>query len=150
MRDKKLISKITGPEIRVPKFQQIFTNHYNLTKQQIAVLCILFLRGAQTVGEIKSRSYRIYEFENLAETESVLEELMRIENGPFIVKLPKDSGRENRFTHLFCEEPEIKSVQNILSSSDDRLTELEDQVALIKNMYTELKDEFEKFKKQFE
>ena len=93
LREKKLAAKVTGPDQRVPKYKQIFTDFYNLTKPQIAVLSVLFLRGAQTIGEIKGRCYRTYEFKDLAETEETLEQLMAREDGPFVIKLPRQSGR---------------------------------------------------------
>lgn len=74
LRGKALVTKVTGLELRVPKYRQLFSHHYNLTKPQTAVLCVLFLRGAQTISEIRSRSYRIYEFKDLAETEGTLED----------------------------------------------------------------------------
>lgn len=150
LRDKKLISKVTGPDQRVPKYKHVFTEFYNLTKPQVAVLCILFLRGAQTIGEIRSRSYRIYEFKDLSETEQTLEELINKEESPFVIKLPKDSGRENRYTHLFCGEPEKPVEQSNAPAIEDRVAALEEEAAALKEMYTTLKDEFEKFKKAFE
>ena len=150
LRDKKLVTKVTGPDLRVPKYKQVFSEFYNLTKQQTAIMCVLFLRGAQTIGEIKSRSYRIYEFENLAETEQTLDELINIENGPFVIKLPKDSGRENRFTHLFCGEPERLPETTKEPSAEERIASLEDKVNSLEEKYIGLNVELEKFKKSFE
>ncbi|MGD8778911.1 MAG: YceH family protein [Ignavibacteria bacterium] len=150
LRDKKLIAKVTGPDQRVPKYKQIFTEFYNLTTPQIAVICILFLRGPQTIGEIKSRSYRIYEFKDLAETENTLEELINIDGGSFVVKLSKDTGRENRYTHLFSREPELSEESTKKISADDRIKELEQKVNSLEEMCNSLKEGFEKFKKEFE
>lgn len=150
LRDKKLVSKITGADQRVPKYQQIFARNYDLTLPQTAVLCVLFLRGAQTIGEIKSRSYRIYEFKDLAETEQTLDELINREY-PFVIKLPKDSGRENRYTHLFCGAPEIQIQQKEKEiSPEERITALEENVKLLQDMYENLSNKFEEFKKSFE
>ena len=63
LREKHLSGIATSSDYRVPKYIQAFGRHYNLTIQEIAVLCVLFLRGAQTVGEIRSRSSRIYNFD---------------------------------------------------------------------------------------
>lgn len=150
LRDKKLVSKVTGPDQRVPKYKQVFSEFYNLTKQQTAVICVLFLRGAQTIGEIKSRSYRIYEFENLAETEQTVDELINFENAPFVIKLPKDSGRENRYTHLFCGEPERQPEAQKEPSAEERIAALEEKVNSLEEKYAGLKDELENFKKSFE
>lgn len=149
LRDKSLVAKVTGPDLRVPKFRQQFSQFYNLTKQQIAIICVLFLRGAQTVGEIRSRSYRIYEFKDLAETEEAIESLMKIENGPFVVKLPKESGRENRYSHLFCGEPQIIEIPKE-PNMNERVALLEKEVEKMKNTLAELSTQFEEFRKSFE
>ena len=150
LRDKKLVSKITGPDQRVPKYQQMFSQFYNLSNSQTAVMCVLFLRGAQTIGEIKSRSYRIFEFKDLAETEQALDELISIEGGPFVIKLPKNSGRESRYTHLFCGEPENTDVIIVEKNTDERLASLEEDLSSLKELYSTLKNEFDNFKKSFE
>lgn len=149
LRDKSLASKVTGPDIRVPKYRQIFTQKYDLTMPQTAVMCVLFLRGAQTIGEIKGRSYRIYEFKDLAETENVIEELMNIQNGPFVIKLPKESGRENRYTHLFCGEPE-QTEQAKEPDIEDRVALLEKEVSDLKEALNNLQAGFDDFRKSFE
>lgn len=150
LREKQLITKVTGPDQRVPKYGQIFTNYYDLTLPQAAVMCVLFLRGAQTIGEIRSRSHRIYDFKNLSETEQTLDELINRENTPFVIKLPKDSGRENRFTHLFYGEPEIEVISAKTPKSEDRITLLEEQVKFLEGTLESLKEEFDKFKKVFD
>ncbi|MCF8262850.1 MAG: YceH family protein [Melioribacteraceae bacterium] len=150
LREKKLVSKLTGSDVRVPKYSQKFTEYYNLSTPQVAVLCVLFLRGAQTIGEIKGRCHRIYEFESLADTENVIEELIMIPSGPFVVKLPKDSGRENRFMHLFCGEPEISVLPQSKSFNiEERVTELEQEVSTLQKLLTSLRAEFDEFKNQF-
>lgn len=149
LRDKVLVAKVTGPDIRVPKYRQIFSEKYNLTKAQTAVMCVLFLRGAQTIGEIKSRSYRIYEFRDLAETEETLDGLISIEGGPFIIKLPKDSGRENRYTHLFCGEPQA-AEQVKEPGIEERVASLEKEVSELKEALSNIQAEFENFRKSFD
>ncbi len=149
LRDKALVAKVTGPDLRVPKYRQQFSQHFNLAKPQIAVLCVLLLRGAQTIGEIKGRCYRIYEFRDLAETEETLDGLINIEGGPYVIKLPKESGRENRYTHLFCGEPQI--IEQIKEPDiNERVALLEKEVDTLKEFCNNLKAEFENFKKSFE
>lgn len=150
LRDKKLISKITGPDQRVPKYQQIFNRYYDLTKQQTAVLCVLFLRGSQTVGEIRSRSYRIHEFGSLAETEQTLDELINRADEPFVVKLPKDSGRESRYMHLFSGMPEKQNEDVKEPGAEERIAALEEKLNSLQDLYDSLKTDLENFKKSFE
>jgi uncharacterized protein YceH (UPF0502 family) len=152
LRDKQLSGIVTSSDYRVPKYTQAFGRFYNLTIKEVAILCVLFLRGAQTVGEIRSRSSRIYDFKDLAEVHETFDKLMNKEDEAFIIKLPKDSGREHRYTHLFCGEPEI-TVQVEKSNKvniDARVNELEDEVLKMKEEIISLKDEFDKFRKEFE
>jgi len=149
LRDKSLVAKVTGPDLRVPKYRQQFTQFYNISKPQIAVMCVLLLRGQQTIGEIRSRCYRIYEFKDLAETEEILDSLIRMEGGSFVVKLPKDSGRENRYMHLFGGEPQQTEVVKE-PDINDRVAALEKEVDTLKDSLVELRTQFEDFKKSFE
>lgn len=150
LRDKKLVLKVTGGDFRVPKYRQSFTEFHKLTKPQMAVICVLFLRGPQTIGEIRGRSARIYEFENLGETENTISEMMERDEEAFIVKLPKDSGREHRFMHLFGGEPDVELFQTKPSVHGDKFSEMENEITELKELYNSLKSEFEEFKKQFE
>ena len=152
LREKHLTGIVTSHEYRVPKYTQVFGKQYNLTIKEVAVLCVLFLRGAQTVGEIRSRSSRIYNFNDLAEVTETFDKLLNKEEGAFIIKLPKDSGREHRYTHLFCGEPEIKineeknnniSIDTIVESLKAEVENLKEEVHLIKNEFTQFKKQFE-------
>ena len=152
LREKQLSGIVTSSEFRVPKYTQVFGRHYNLSIQEVAVLCVLFLRGAQTVGEIRSRSSRIYNFNDLAEVHETFDKLLNKEDAPFIIKLPKNSGREHRYTHLFCGEPEIE-IQNEpikKESLETKVNQLEDDVLKLKDEITIMKNEFDKFRKEFE
>src|ERR1035437_2914406 len=148
LRDKNLITKVTRPDIRVPKYRQIFSQKYNLSKAETAVMCVLFLRGAQTIGEIKSRSYRIYEFKDLSETEETIDGLINLKESPFVIKLPKESGRENRYTHLFFGEPKYAELVEE-QSVDDRITSLEKEVNDLKEIISNLQTELKNFKDSF-
>ena len=152
LREKHLSGIATSSDYRVPKYIQAFGRHYNLTIQEIAVLCVLFLRGAQTVGEIRSRSSRIYNFDNLSDVQETFDKLMNKEDGPFITKLPKDSGREHRFAHLFCGEPKIapNNKTDNSPSLEQKVNLLETEIKVLKDEITSLKNEFNLFRKEFE
>jgi len=152
LREKQLSGIVTSSDYRVPKYTQVFGKQYNLSIQEVAVLCLLFLRGAQTVGEIRSRASRIYNFNNLDEVHETFTKLMNREDGPFIIKLPKDSGREHRYTHLFCGEPEITvKVEKIENESlEVKVSNLEDEVRSLKEEIATIKNEFNQFRKEFE
>ncbi len=152
LREKHFSGIVTSSEYRVPKYTQAFGKYYNLTIQEVAVLCLMFLRGAQTVGEIRSRSSRIYNFENLAEVHETFDKLMNKGDKPFIIKLPKNSGREHRYTHLFCGEPEITDQVEKRSSEslETKVANLEIEILKLKEEVETIKNEFNKFRKEFE
>ncbi|MCF6268347.1 MAG: DUF480 domain-containing protein [Melioribacteraceae bacterium] len=152
LREKQLTGIVTSSDFRVPKYTQLFGRHYNLSIQEVAVLCVLFLRGAQTVGEIRSRTSRIYNFNNLSEVHETFDKLMNREDAPFIIKLPKNSGREHRYTHLFCGEPEITVQDEPIKkeSLETKVNQLEDEVQKLKDEIATIKNEFNQFRKELE
>ena len=100
LREKHFALTITGGS-RVNKYQQRISETLNLGRRECAVLCVLLLRGPQTLGEIKDRSERIFSFTDQAETELVLEKLTTL-----VRKLPRLPGqKEARYAHLLSGEP---------------------------------------------
>jgi uncharacterized protein YceH (UPF0502 family) len=145
LREKGLIKRITGGDHRVTKHAEAFCEFYELSLPQIAVLCLLFLRGPQTVGEIRSRSKRIYAFHDLSETEDTILQLIKYRDNPLILRLPKNLGRDYRYAHLFSGEPVIQ----ILEESKPKLS-LEKKIDALEEEIHKLRKEFEQFKKEFE
>src|SRR5580658_9044860 len=72
LRFKGLAVRVSGRDSRVPKHGQRFTEALNLGRREAAVICLLLLRGPQTVGELRTRSERLYPFEDLEGVESTL------------------------------------------------------------------------------
>ena len=106
---KHQVSEQTGYGSRVPKYEHRFCNtsygQLKLSAQELAVICELFLRGPQTPGELRSRASRLCSFSDVSEVDGVLTALQQREDGPFVVRLPREPGRrESRFAHLFCGE----------------------------------------------
>ena len=104
--DKTLITDISTFNSRVAKYQHRFCNtefsDLQFDAKELAILCLLFLRGPQTAGEIKSRSNRLCHFESLDDVEFTLESLNQQPGGPFIFPLAKEAGkRERRYMHAF-------------------------------------------------
>jgi uncharacterized protein YceH (UPF0502 family) len=111
----------------------------NLGRPAIAVMCVIMLRGPQTVGEIRTRSNRLYDFSSLEEMETTLNSLMSREP-PLIVCLARQSGqKEVRYAHLLSGEVRLTEPEAEL----DRIGKLEKEV-------DDLKKQFEQFRKQFE
>lgn len=149
--EKKLVFKVSGAEQRVTKYNENFSNYFNLSIQQTAVMCVLMLRGAQTIGEIRGRTSRIYKFENLGEVEDTLQSLINYESEEkFVIKLPRSTGRDPRYVSVLSGEPEIieDNIQTDFSKSE--IDELKEQLKEVKYKLEKLQEEFDKFKEQFE
>ncbi|NNK96140.1 MAG: YceH family protein [Desulfobacterales bacterium] len=143
---------------RVPKYEHIFANDLKLVAREKAVICILMLRGPQTIGEIRGRTERLYSFQDLDE---VQETLSTLEDTELVKKLPRQPGRkESRYTHLLSGEPGENIVEGvddrresetvILRKKNDRSGDLQEQLDLLRLDLQNLKLEFETFKSQFE
>jgi uncharacterized protein YceH (UPF0502 family) len=154
LRDKSLARRVTGSDIRVPKYKQGFTEELNLQPDETAVICELMLRGPQTPGELKGRASRMFNFDSLSQVDEVLQRLLNREQ-PMVIKLPRQSGmKESRYAHLLSGEPEINNPEirenEIAAAEDDRITKLEEQVLTLRNDFEELKNQFENFRAQLE
>jgi len=139
LREKKLIHMVDRGDSRVTKYRHVLYEAMSLGRPAIAVMCVLMLRGPQTVGEIRTRSNRLYNFSSLEEVEITLNSLMSGE-APFIVRLPRQSGqKEVRYAHLLSGEVTLTEPE----VEPDRIGKLEKEVE-------DLKKQFEQFRKQFE
>ena len=103
---KRYVIEKGGFGSRVTKFQHRFCNTefgpLKFSEQELAIVCVLLLRGPQTPGELRTRTERLCKFQDINEVESTLEQLMQRDDGPFVAKLPREPGkRETRFAHLF-------------------------------------------------
>lgn len=158
--DKTLVSTWKSDHNRMAKYQHKLrdrvSDKFNFPLSELAVLGVLFLRGPQTVGEIRSRCARIHQFDNLDAVHSVLTALEANPDGPYTTMLARQEGRkESRYTHLFCGEPDDTVMQEIepecaATSGNTRLQVVELEVSELKSELHELKQRFEQFMKQFE
>lgn len=154
LRDKNLVYVFYGSTSRVPKYKHIFGDYFELEPSEIAVLCVLMLRGAQTLGEIHQRTHRLYEFSGLGEVNETLERLMKRDE-PLVTKLERAAGQSaERYAHLLSGEvtnytPPEKTSRGS-SANDERVEKIEQELETLKNDFANLRQEFEEFKKQFE
>lgn len=156
----KLIWQVSEAGARVPKYKHNISVIHEFSQQEVSILCELFLRGPQTLGELRSRTARLCEFDNLEEVEKVLQDLIDAEQGPFVQKLPREAGRrENRYAHLFCGEieidedklrPALESAALEVQAENKRIEALEKDISAIKEELAALKEQFHTFKKQFD
>ena len=153
LREKKFAVVVTGSG-RVNKYAQRISETLNLGRREMAVLSTLLLRGPQTLGEIKDRSERIYNFTDLSEAERVLEKLSEWPGGSLATKLTRQAGqKEARYAQLLGGEAAIyiaPDQQNEDSAvRPSRLAELEQEVRDLRSELDELKRRFEEFTAAF-
>lgn len=141
---------------RVPKYGQEVDKKFSLMAREMAVLCLLLLRGPQTVGELRGRTERLYGFADLEEVGVTLQGL---EEMGLVRKLPRQPGRkESRYGHLLGGEPE--NVEPVTAAPEaavlqvraenERLAALEQEIETLRTELQELRAAFLDFKQQFE
>jgi uncharacterized protein YceH (UPF0502 family) len=169
LEDERLAAAVRG-DSRVPKYEHHVQEVFNFTRGEIAVICVLLLRGPQTPGELRGRTERMYRFDELTDVQAVLQRLMTRE--PALVKvLPRQPGtKEARYAHLLSGdvqafEPALASAHaasyssasssSSLSSEEEtelkeRMAELEAEVAILTRELGELRQEVERLSKLLE
>ena len=144
---KHLVTSNNGFGQRVSKYEQRFCNsafgHLQLSSAEVAVLALLFLRGAQTPGELRTRSGRLHEFSDMNEVEQTLNGLITRDDGPMVVRLAREPGkRESRYMHLFggdvAEEPAASADEMDSEDLVSRVAHLEQQVAQLQSQLEQL------------
>jgi uncharacterized protein len=145
----------TVHDSRVPKYEHRIRTVLNLRRDETAVLCLLILRGPQTPGELRSRSERLYTFDDIAAVQSTLDRLAARDaaadptgTGPLTAILPRQPGsRESRYTHLLGGLPEATQPSATPSfnteSTAQRLTRLEAQLSDLAAIVATLKARFD-------
>jgi len=158
---EQALVRSAGGDSRVPKFEHRLNELYNFHRHEIAVLCVLMLRGPQTPGELRTRAERMYAFEDLEAVHSALQHLMRREP-PLAKILPRQPGtKESRYMHLLsgdaapaaAGEPE-RTVEMHSSRGDlrdgERIAQLELEIAELRRELEALREQFAAFQKQFQ
>ena len=157
LQEKRLAGPAGGADSRVTKYEHRLQEVFNFDRREIAVLCVLLLRGPQTPGELRGRTERMFHFEVLDDVQSTLQKLMQ--RDPALVKvLARQPGtKEARYTHLLAGdigegavEPHLLPLQGSGSSQPDRLASLESEVADLRQELTEIKQQLSSFRRQFE
>ncbi|UVC30794.1 DUF480 domain-containing protein [Pantoea sp. SOD02] len=144
---KHLVTSNNGFGQRVSKYEQRFCNsafgNLQLSSAEVAVLTLLFLRGAQTPGELRTRSGRLHEFSDMNEVEQTLNGLSTRDDGPMVVRLAREPGkRESRYMHLFGGEV-VEDAASAETASDNndltaRVAQLEETVAQLQSQLQQL------------
>lgn len=149
LKRRGLVSTATGGSIRSVKYKHNFAIVYPLIPAELAIMCLLILRGPQTPGEINTNAGRLYEFESIEEVQQILEKLAGSEPA-YVMQQPKRPGqKEARYAHLLAGIPEISDEYDdddqpavrINSGVEARLFKIETELA-------ELKEAFDKLMKE--
>lgn len=151
---KRLVMEQSGFGSRVVKIKHRFCNtefsEFKFTPQELAIICVLFLRGPQTPGELRTRTTRLCSFPDVRAVEETLEQLEQRNNNALVVKLPREPGkRESRYAHLFGGEVDLSQhapTINASGNSDDskilalekRLDNLSRELEEVKTILNEL------------
>jgi uncharacterized protein len=168
LEDEHLAGPVRG-DGRVPKYEHHMQEVFNFTRGEIAVVCVLLLRGPQTPGELRGRTERMFRFDELSDVQNVLQRLMTRE--PALVKvLPRQPGtKEARYAHLLSGDVQgfepassaahASAYASASSSSPhspedpellERMAQLEAEVAILTRELAELREQVESLTKLLE
>jgi uncharacterized protein YceH (UPF0502 family) len=163
--DQLGLARSAATDGRVPKYEHRLQEVFNFHRHEIALLCVLLLRGPQTPGELRTRTERLYQFDDLSAVHSALNLLMKREP-PVVAVLSRQPGtKEARYAHLLSgdvSEPTSQPSSIDASSSLaipkipvspanlDRIARLEDEVASLRGELADLKTHLAAFQKQFQ
>src|ERR1700722_15572512 len=155
LREKKLAMLVHTAGARVPKYRHTLLDIYNLDAREVALLCVLMLRGPQTPGELRSRIERLCGSMALPEIEKCLEELTPGED-PLVRVIPARPGqKEKRYVQLLSGEPELDVSTTAPAptpgtvSDKSRILALELEMAALQTEFRALREELAAFKKLF-
>jgi uncharacterized protein YceH (UPF0502 family) len=162
LRGKNLVYIFYGSESRVPKYKHMMREVFSLSSQELAAMCVLMLRGPQTIGEIRGRTGRLYDFADLHEVEATLDGLAQRDE-PLVMKLPRQAGRkEARYAHLLAGQPAVEEAGEEQSTNPaarassarvnegERVARLEAEIERLSVELAEMRRQFDEFRRQFE
>jgi uncharacterized protein len=137
LEDDGLAGPVRGTESRVTKYEHHLQEVFNFTRGEVAVVCVLLLRGPQTPGELRGRTERMHRFEELSDVQSALQRLMQREP-PLATVLARQPGtKEARYAHLF-------SGEVTESPAELEPANLQTEVAALRQEVAELRAQVEK------
>jgi uncharacterized protein YceH (UPF0502 family) len=158
LQEKRLAGPASGADSRVTKYEHRLQEVFNFDRREIAILCVLLLRGPQTPGELRGRTERMYRFEALGDIVSTLDRLSQRDR-PLVAILSRQPGtKESRYLQLFSgEAPAVDVAHTPSRVSDlvahptvDRISSLENEILELKRQVSEIQQQLSAFCKQFE
>jgi uncharacterized protein YceH (UPF0502 family) len=157
LQAQRLAGPASGADSRVTKYEHRLQEVFNFDRREIAILCVLLLRGPQSPGELRGRAERMYRFEALEDVVATLDKLSQREPS-LVAVLPRQPGRkESRYMHLLSGEPEFVGVaqppvhwSELASSDSERIARLESDVIELRKELSDVQQQLAAFRKQFE
>lgn len=157
LQGKRLASPVNSADSRVTKYEHRFQEVFNFNRREIAVLCVLLLRGPQTPGELRGRSERMFHFEELSDVQSTLQHLTE-RDSPLVRVMARQPGtKEPRYMHLLSgdTEPAVTVEEKlekgtIEAVSSEKIAGLEADIAELRRELTDLRQQFTALKAQLE
>lgn len=147
---EKLAGHASVAGSRSLKYRHAVAEHWGLDQKQRAALACLLLRGPQTIGEIKGRTGRLAEFEDLDDTADTLRSLRDFEPS-LLTQLPVQPGKkEARMMHLFSGEVDLDIMESSSAPSPPPTSSLRQDLEAVQARLSRLEEEFERFRSQFE
>lgn len=158
LRHRGLVRATKGIDARVTKYSHRMPDVMELDARELAILCVLMLRGAQTSGELRTRTGRIESFEDVTQVEATLDRLV---GRALVARLPRQPGqKELRYAHLLAGDIDVEAMAAQAAaasaatahapSSADRIAALEATVEELRNELADLRAQMAAFKAQFE
>ena len=155
LQTQRLAGPASGADSRVTKYEHRMQEVFNFDRREIAILCVLLLRGPQAPGEFEAGAERMYRFEELEDVHATIEKLSQ-RQPPLVAVLPAAAGHEGVALHASFsgEAPAEAAPPNRAAASpvaeDDRITSLESEVAELQKEVAEIRQQLAAFRKQFE
>jgi len=152
LRRRSLARGMHGSDSRVTKYQHLVREALSLNDAELAVMCVLMLRGPQTAGEIKGRTNRLHDFTDLAHVESALEGLIVRLPASHVARLARRPGQKDpRYMHLLSgDAPPPEQTHDAPEPAPDRLDALETAVNSLRAEVVDLRAQLEEFRRQFQ
>lgn len=146
LQDRHLVTIDENFKSRVEKYAQRFCNtrysNLQFSDAELAIVCLLLLRGPQTPGELRSRSGRLHTFEDNAEVLQALASLAERDPDPLVVKLPRTPGRkDSEYMHLFSGPVDVEAYASQVQEQPARATPARQNVAELEERVAQLEAE---------
>jgi hypothetical protein len=151
LEEMGLGGRARGAEGRVTKYEHRLGEAFNFSRAEVALLCVLLLRGPQTPGELRSRTERLHHFDEISEVLAGLQKLMEREP-PLAVMLPRQPGtKEVRYAHLLSGAVEALPAASVSDASaetgraahEERIAQLETTVAELRQEFSALREKID-------